>query len=36
MVNMGNNNFEIKKLGDIANITMGQSPESKYYNKKIG
>ena len=34
MVNMGNNNFEIKKLGDIANITMGQSPESKYYNKK--
>jgi type I restriction enzyme, S subunit len=34
MVNTGNNNFEIKKLGDIVNITMGQSPESKYYNKK--
>jgi type I restriction enzyme, S subunit len=34
MVSMKNNNFEIKKLGNIAKITMGQSPKSKYYNKK--
>ena len=26
--------FQKKKLGEIANIIMGQSPESKFYNKK--
>lgn len=26
-------NWGIKKLSEIANITMGQSPESKYYNE---
>jgi type I restriction enzyme S subunit len=24
--------WEVKKLGDVASITMGQSPSSKYYN----
>lgn len=26
--------WQVKRLGDIANITMGQSPSSQYYNSK--
>lgn len=26
--------WEVKKLGEVCNIVMGQSPESKYYNTK--
>jgi len=29
-----NEEWQVKRLGDIANITMGQSPSSQYYNSK--
>ena len=33
MINNRDSIYPIKALGDIAKITMGQSPKSKYYNE---